>query len=57
MSKLDINFIHLFITNSYWGKGRSFEAVIEPIGNYDCFGIYYNDKQIGFARVVSDHVI
>ncbi|MEJ2506133.1 MAG: GNAT family N-acetyltransferase [Ignavibacteriaceae bacterium] len=56
-SKLDINFIHSFITNSYWGKGRSHDDVTETIENSDCFGIYDNDKQIGFARVVSDHVI
>lgn len=56
-SKLDINFIHSFITNSYWGKGRSLEEVTKTIDNSDCFGIYNNNKQIGFARVVSDYVI
>jgi len=56
-SKLDINFIHSFIRNSYWGKGRSLEDVTETIENSDCFGIYDNNEQIGFARVVSDHVI
>ena len=56
-SKLEINFVHSFLTNSYWGKGRTFEDVKETIENSDCFGIYDSDKQIGFARVVSDHVI
>lgn len=56
-SKLDINFIHSFLTNSYWAKGRSLEAVSETIKNSDCFGIYDDDKHIGFARVVSDYVI
>ena len=56
-SKLNIDFIHSFLTNSYWGKGRTFEDVKESIKNSDCFGIYDNEKQIGFARVVSDHVI
>jgi hypothetical protein len=56
-SKLDINFIHSFIRNSYWGKGRSLEDVTETIENSDCFGIYDNNEQIGFARVVSDQVI
>ena len=56
-SKLDINFIHSFITNSYWWKGRSHDDVTETIENSDCFGIYDNNEQIGFARVVSDQVI
>lgn len=56
-TKLDINLIHLFLTNSYWAKGRSLEDVKETMENSDCFGIYENNKQIGFARVVSDYVL
>jgi len=56
-TKLDINLIHSFLTNSYWAKGRSIEDVEETIENSDCFGIYENNKQIGFARIVSDHVL
>ena len=48
-TKLDINFIHSFLKNSYWAK--------ETINNSDCYGIFENNKQIGFARVVSDYVL
>lgn len=56
-SKLNIGFIHSFLTNSYWAEGRSLEAVEETIKHSDCFGLYDNEKQIGFARVVTDYAI
>ena len=55
-SKLDIELIHKFLTNSYWAKGRTIEAVKKSIENSFCFGIYLNSEQIGFARVLSDNV-
>ena len=55
-SKLDIELIYNFLTNSYWAKGRTREAVIKSMQNSICFGIYINDKQVGFARVLSDNV-
>lgn len=56
-SKLNIGFIHSFLTNSYWAEGRSLETVEETIKHSDCFGLYYNEKQIGFARVLTDYAI
>jgi GNAT superfamily N-acetyltransferase len=55
-SKLNIELIHEFLTNSYWAKGRTIEAVKKSIENSFCFGIYLNREQIGFARVLSDNV-
>jgi N-acetylglutamate synthase-like GNAT family acetyltransferase len=55
-SRLDIELIHEFLTNSYWAKGRTMEAVKKSIDNSFCFGIYLNTEQIGFARVLSDNV-
>lgn len=52
---LDINLIHNFLSNeSYWAKGISKERIKKVIENSFCFGIYKDNKQIGFARVVSD---
>ena len=57
-SKLDINMIHDYLSNrSYWAKGRSIETVIISIENSLCFGVYHANKQIGFARVVTDYAI
>ncbi|HKI78611.1 MAG TPA: GNAT family N-acetyltransferase [Ignavibacteriaceae bacterium] len=54
-SKLDIDLIVNFISNTYWAKGRPREAIERGISNSACFGIYLNGNQIGFARVLSDY--
>lgn len=56
-NKLDIVLIHDFLTNSYWASGRTIEQVKKSIENTFCFGIYYNEEQIGFARVLIDKVV
>lgn len=54
-SKLDINAIHDFLsTEAYWSLNIPKETVQTAIGNSLCFGVYENNKQIGFARVISD---
>ncbi len=55
--ELNIEFIHQFLTNSYWAKERTIEEVKNTIINSHCFGIYLSNKQIGFARVVTDYTI
>ena len=54
-SKLDLEAVHNFITNSYWAKGISFEDVKKGIENSLSFGVYKQDSQIGFARVITDY--
>lgn len=53
---LDLEMIHQFISNSYWAKGRSKEMIAKTIDNAICFGLFLEDKQIGFTRVISDLV-
>ncbi len=53
--KLDILLIQDFLANrSYWAKGIPLNIVEKSIENSVCFGIYHVDKQIGFARVITD---
>ena len=56
-SKLDIVFIQHFLKDIYWAAGRTIEEVQTTIDASFCFGIYLDDKQIGFARVVTDYVV
>ena len=57
-SLLQIEMIHQFLSErSYWAKGRTYEQVIRSIAHSLCFGIYRQDQQVGFARVVSDLTI
>ena len=55
-TNLNIALIHDFISNqSYWGKGRRMETVQRALSNSLNFGIYKDDNQVWFARVVTDY--
>jgi GNAT superfamily N-acetyltransferase len=56
-NKLDVPFIQHFLKDIYWAAGRTMEEVQTTIDNSFCFGIYLDDKQIGFARVITDYVV
>jgi GNAT superfamily N-acetyltransferase len=52
---LDLDTIYDYLHNqSYWAKTRSFELVKKSTENSVCFGLYDNNIQIGFARVITD---
>ena len=53
--KLQFKVIQEFLSNSYWAKGRDPEITKASIRNSCCFGLYHNDNQIGFARVITDY--
>lgn len=52
--RLDLAVIHGFLAASYWAQGIPLETVRRSIRNSLCFGLYEGERQIGFARVVSD---
>ncbi len=55
-SKLDIQAIHRYLCHeSYWAKNIPLHIVKKSIAGSFCFGIYHNDRQVGFARVITDH--
>ena len=57
-SKLHIEMIHDYLCNrSYWARGRTIEEVKRSIEHSECFGVYKEDQQVGFARVVSDFTV
>ncbi|KFF07105.1 GNAT family N-acetyltransferase [Flavobacterium reichenbachii] len=56
-SKLDVPFIQNFLKDIYWAAGRTIEEVQKTIDASVCFGIYLDEKQIGFARVITDYVV
>ncbi|TBX70632.1 N-acetyltransferase [Flavobacterium silvisoli] len=56
-SKLDVPFIQHFLKDIYWAAGRTIEEVQTTIDASVCFGIYLDDRQIGFARVITDYVV
>lgn len=56
-NQLDINYIYSYLSTSYWAKDRSKENVEISINNSLCFGLFLNDEQIGFARLVTDYAV
>ena len=52
--KLDIDFIHSFLSRSYWAEGISKEIIMRSIEGALCFGVFENNKQVGFARMITD---
>ena len=54
-SKLQFDAIHNFLRTTYWSKDIAFEKVKKAAENSFCFGMYHNDKQMGFARIITDY--
>lgn len=55
-NRLDIDSIHQFLsTKAYWCLNIPREKVQRAIENSLCFGIHHHEKQIGFARIISDY--
>jgi N-acetylglutamate synthase-like GNAT family acetyltransferase len=55
-SRLDITAIHSYLSGeAYWSKGIPREVVERGIENSLCFGVYQRQRQVGFARVISDY--
>ncbi|WP_158856757.1 GNAT family N-acetyltransferase [Lunatibacter salilacus] len=53
--KLDIDAIHEFLsTKAYWCLNIPKEKVRTAIENSFCFGVYKHERQIGFARIITD---
>lgn len=53
--RLDLSVVHGFLTSSYWAAGIPIEIVKKSIEHSLSFGVYKGDKQVGFARVITDY--
>lgn len=54
-SRLDIKYIHRYLAyKSYWAENIPISVVKKSIDGSLCFGIYAEETQIGFARVITD---
>lgn len=53
-ARLDLGVIHGFLRQSYWSAGVPEEVVRRAISGSLCFGLYEHDRQVGFARAITD---
>ena len=54
-AKLDHTVITRFLSASYWAAGIPAQTVAKSLAHSLCFGVFSQDRQIGFARVISDY--
>ncbi|MGN7916092.1 GNAT family N-acetyltransferase [Lysobacter sp. ESA13C] len=53
---IDIGFVHRFLSkHSTWAQGIPLALVEKSIAHSLCFGGFLGDRQVAFARVVSDY--
>ena len=56
--RMDVDAIHRYLSEeSYWAKGIPLETVRRSMENSLCFGIFDGDRQVAFARVVTDRAV
>ncbi|HEX6930248.1 MAG TPA: GNAT family N-acetyltransferase, partial [Gammaproteobacteria bacterium] len=53
-SRFDIATVHGWIASSYWARNIPRAVFERAISGSDCFGVYNGERQIAFARVVTD---
>lgn len=51
---IQIDVVFKMLWKTYWASDRKKEIIIKSIENSKCYGLYFNGKQIGFTRVVTD---
>lgn len=56
-SHLDMDVICEFLSRSYWANKRPRDAIEKSIQFSLNFGVYDGERQIGFARVVTDRAV
>ncbi len=53
--RLQLEVIVEYLARAYWSNQRSRAVIERSLKHSLCFGVYENETQIGFARVVTDH--
>jgi GNAT superfamily N-acetyltransferase len=53
--RIDLEVVHGFLSTSYWAADIPLEVVRRSIKHSLVFGVYREQQQIGFARVITDY--
>jgi ribosomal protein S18 acetylase RimI-like enzyme len=56
-TRLDVTAVHAYLsrTGKYWARDISKDLVGKSMKHSLCFGLFHEDRQVGFARVVTDY--
>ena len=55
LERLDVEFIYELLQQTDWARNRPRDVFERAIKHSLCFGAYKGKRQVGFARVVTDH--
>lgn len=53
-ARVDLEVVHRFLTGAYWCEGIPREVVERSLRGSLPFSMWHGERQVGFARVVSD---
>ncbi len=53
--RLDVEFIYELLRQTHWARNRPRDVFERALQHSLCFGAYEGKRQVGFARVVTDH--
>jgi len=53
--RIDAGAAHAYLTRSYWAEGIPLETVERSIAGSLCVAIRHEDRQVAFARIISDY--
>lgn len=53
--RIDVDSVHAYLSRSYWAEDIPREVVAKSIEGSLSFALLHAGRQIGFARVISDH--
>ena len=56
-NKLDLPFLLKELKEVSWIAPKTLAEVQTAVDSSFCFGIYFDEKQIGFCRVITDYVV
>lgn len=56
-SRIHLDVIVGLLSETYWASDRPKSVIEESIANSICFSLFLKNKQIGFARVVTDRAV
>lgn len=54
-TRIDIQFVHGYLSRSYWSEEIPMETVRKAMENSLALGLYENGTQIGYCRVITDY--
>lgn len=54
-SKVNVDTVCSFLSRSHWASNRKRETIIKSINHSLCYGVYHDQRQIAFARIVTDY--